>query len=220
MHIRRALLAPCLAFAFLVGASVIAPSPSSAQAPAADAPTTEAERFIRDFHERVATLAAPNRARRSQADVDRALDGMVAGLIDYDELARRSLAAHWETRNEAERREFLSLFRQLIEKSYRRNLGTTANYEVRYVGQEQRADSIVVKTVSRSRTRRRSPEVRIDYTLRRVGQSFRVFDVTTDDVSLVRNYRNQFNRIITRDGWPALLERMRSRLAGPGASDL
>ncbi len=67
-------------------------------------------------------------------------------------------------------------------------------------------------TSARSRTQRRQPPVEIEYTLRRDGRRWRVVDVTTDGVSMVRNYRDQFGRIIARDGWAELIARMERRL--------
>jgi len=76
-----------------------------------------------------------------------------------------------------------------------------------------------VHTEARSRAQRRQPPVAIDYTVHQAGGGYKVVDVTTDGVSLVQNYRNQFHRIITRDGWPELIERMQHRLeeGGTGA---
>ncbi len=75
-----------------------------------------------------------------------------------------------------------------------------------------RGQVVTVRTLASSASNRRDPAVSIDYQMMKVGNTWRVFDISTDGVSLVRNYRTQFNRIIERDGWDALIARMRDRL--------
>ena len=74
-------------------------------------------------------------------------------------------------------------------------------------GEAPRGDSVVVKTVAQSKKNRRAPAVSIDYTLSSREGGWRVYDVTTDGVSLVSNYRTQFNDILSRrvEGQSALI---------------
>ena len=88
----------------------------------------------------------------------------------------------------------------------------TMNYTVTYDGADVRGAVVTVRTIASSSSNRRAPAVSIDYQMMKVGDVWRVFDISTDGVSLVRNYRTQFNRIIERDGWDALITRMRDRL--------
>lgn len=184
--------------------------------PSVEAQTGPATRYLRQRNDEVNRIlrrdatSAEARTRRS-ADVTRIL----SDLLDYEELSRRALAAHWDQHTEAERREFIDLLRQLVERNYEANLERVLDFEVSYTGETADTDGTVVRTEARSRTERRQPPVEITYTLHLQGSSWRVFDVVTDGVSLVRNYRNQFNRIITEHGWPELIRRMRERLAQP-----
>jgi phospholipid transport system substrate-binding protein len=152
------------------------------------------------------------RTQRSQ-EVTRIL----SDLLDYEELSRRALGPHWDQHTEAERREFVDLLRQLVERNYESNLEHLLEFEVSYTGETTGSEGAVVRTEARSRAERRQPPVEITYTLHLQGTAWRVFDVVTDGVSLVRNYRNQFNRIITENGWPELIRRMRERLQRPAA---
>lgn len=185
----------------------------------AEAQTTgPATRYLRQRNDDVIRILRRDattdaaRAQRSQ-DVTRIL----SDLLDYEELSRRALGPHWDQHTEAERREFVDLLRQLVERNYESNLERLLEFEVSYTGETTNADGTVVRTEARSRTERRQPPVEITYTLHLQGTSWRVFDVVTDGVSLVRNYRNQFNRIITESGWPELIRRMRDRLQRPNA---
>lgn len=176
-----------------------------------------AQTFVREKQEAAARVlnrrvnGAAEEARRS-AEVASVMND----LLDYEELAKRALSDHWATLDGAKKTEFVRLLRGLVERNYQNSLRSTLDYEVSYLGEQQAATGIVVRTTARSRRQRRAPEVSIDYTLIRIGDKFRVVDIATDGVSLVRNYRSQFNRIINRDGFDALLTRMRERLAGNG----
>jgi phospholipid transport system substrate-binding protein len=192
---------------FVISALLLASAVASAQ-------TGPAARYVKTRHDQVRQVL--DRPARNDAARERQRDQvteLIRGLLDLDAMAEQALGRHWEGRSAAERTHFVALLRQLVERSYRENLEGTQSYEVRYEGEEARGDSIVVQTLARSRQNRRAPEIQIDYRLRPEGESYMVEDIVTDGVSLVRNYRNQFDRIIRRDGWTALIERMEQRLA-------
>lgn len=188
------------------------PAQSSAQT---QGPAT---RYVRQRHDEVTRImrrSADTEAARSARSVE--VTRILSDLLDYQELSRRALADHWESRTPAQREEFVGLLRQLVERNYEANLARIQDFEVEYTREESVSDGTVVHTEARSRTSRRSPPVEIHYSMHREGSSWRVFDVNTDGVSLVSNYRRQFNRIIASDGWDALIRRMRERLASGGS---
>jgi phospholipid transport system substrate-binding protein len=194
-----------LGVALLAGTAAAQPQPAGSGALA----------YLQGKHsavERVLRRPAKNAdaVTRRNAEVQRA----IGELLDFEEVSRQALGQHWTARSEAERTEFVSLLRQLVERNYRDNLTRTLEYVVRYESEAPGAGgTAVVRTTARSRTNRRAPAVEITYTMRRTGNAWKVIDVSTDGVSLVRNYRTQFGRIATRDGWPELIRRMRDRLA-------
>jgi phospholipid transport system substrate-binding protein len=203
----RSLFALTFAFALLLAAS----PPARAQEPAA------AESFLRGRHDAVQQLLRrPARGDAAMAQRRARLTEALGALLDYAELSRRALGEHEGRATPAQRTEFVSLLRQLVERSYQKNLESTSTYEVRYLGATAAGSAVTVRTVAKSRTNGRAPEISIDYTLHQVGGEWRVFDVATDGVSLVRNYRTQFHRIASRDGFDALLAKMRERLANEG----
>lgn len=189
----------------LVGAAVAQSAPADAEA------------FLRERHttvERIISRPARTDSDRSrrQAEVNAAL----RDLLDYNTLASAALVDHWPALTPAQRTEFVELLRQLVERSYSRNLESTHNYTIRYTNTDVRPAASVVHTLARSRSNGRAPEIAIDYELRQTAGVWKVTDVITDGVSLVRNYRSQFHRIVQRDGWDALIRRMRERLASSG----
>lgn len=172
-----------------------------------------AEAFLKKRHDAVTrVLKSGARTDAETKKRDDRLAELLGDLLDYPELSKRALGAHWEARSEAERQEFMSLLRGLVDRSYQKNLERTLGYELRYLGEEPSADAIVVRTSARSRKNRREPEVTIEYRVRKTEAGFRVFDIVTDGVSMVDNYRSQFHRIIAKESWSGLLQRMRSRL--------
>ena len=178
-------------------------------ASAAQAQPDAAKRFLQQKHDAVMRVL-----RRPAGDARAAeLTRMLGDLLDYEELSKRALGSHWETKTSTERERFVALLRQLVERSYQQSLERTVSFDVSYGSAEAVDGGVLVHTEARSRTNRRQPPVAIDYRLRRVGSTWKVFDLATDGVSMVQNYRNQFDRIIERDGWDGLLERMEKRLS-------
>jgi phospholipid transport system substrate-binding protein len=172
-----------------------------------------ASAYLRGRHEEVNRLlrqpAANDAARQRRSE---RLNGMLNDMLAYDELSRRALRDHWEGRTPEQREQFVALLRQLVQRNYENNLERTLDFEITYDRESTRDDLTIVHTTARSRTQRRAPPVAIDYAMIRSGNTWRVVDVTTDGVSMVDNYRSQFNRIIGRDGWDELIARMQRRL--------
>lgn len=176
----------------------------------ATAQTGPAARFLKSRHDRVVKVLGADSAG-GQND---AITGLIGDLLDYEAVSQAALADHWAACSEKDRAEFVSLLRKLVERSYQAGLKRTLNYEIAYQGEAKRGDKVVVRTSARSRENRRAPEVSIDYSMQQRGAQWVVVDVVTDGVSMVRNYRNQFGRLIEEHGIEGLLERMRKRAEG------
>lgn len=165
---------------------------------------------IRRILGRRAPTETAREARKNQ------VTGIIRELLDLDTMGQRALGRHWEERSAAERQAFLRTLRQLVERSYRRSLEGTQNYRIRYLGESEAnaASERTVQTSARDHRNRRAPAVTIDYlVMPKEGGGFSVIDITTDGVSMVGNYRSQFSRILRREGWDRLMERMSARLA-------
>ena len=185
---------------------LLATSPAFAQSSALSHLERRHEAVNRILRTAAETEAA--RRRRSQR-----LTRLLNELLDYETLSARALSDHWESRSEEDRARFVEMLRQLVERNYEQNLERILDFEISYEDETQNEDETVVTTSARSRTQRRQPPVEIQYRLVEREGEWRVVDVTTDGVSMVENYRSQFNRIIQRDGWDELIERMERRLA-------
>jgi phospholipid transport system substrate-binding protein len=141
-------------------------------------------------------------------------------LLDYTELCKRALGEHWAKMPEDKRLDFVATLKELIERNYIRQLRTNLDYVVNYGEESIDAKEAKVATALRLATKGKVTEVQIDYRLiQQPDGSWKVYDVITDELSLVRNYRTQFQRIIGGNNYDGLLSRMKSKLAEDKASE-
>ncbi|MFQ5846319.1 MAG: phospholipid-binding protein MlaC [Candidatus Methylomirabilales bacterium] len=148
-------------------------------------------------------LKAPEKeeVRRTQ------LRAVIFTRFDFAEMARRSLGIHWRKRTPKERKEFVDLFADLLERSYHKKLESYTDQEILYTKEQADKRYGVVRTKIVSE--KEHIDIPIDYkVIRRTGQ-WKVYDVVVEGVSLVSNYRTQFNRIIQTSSYANLLRKMR-----------
>ena len=135
----------------------------------------------------------------------------IRDFLDIDALGQRALDSHWSKLSAAQQKEYLALLRQLIEKSYIKGLRANLQYSVVYVSESKKGEDIVVATKIETTRRGRPYTIAVDYVLRSAGGKLRAWDVSTDGVGLVENYRAQFNKIIAKDGFDGLIARMKKK---------
>lgn len=153
---------------------------------------------------RSASVAGRRSGERRRAEIRRVADG----LFDFNEMARLTLARHWAGQVRHDQEEFVRLFRELLERSY---LSTIENYAgERIVFQGESISGGYAQVRSRITTERRM-EISIDYRLMRRDDRWKVYDVVLDGVSLVANYRSQFNSIMRTSSFEDLLTRLRNK---------
>jgi phospholipid transport system substrate-binding protein len=142
---------------------------------------------------------------------------LAATLFDYAELAKRSLADHWAKLTPPQRAEFVSTLRELIERNYVRQLRTNLEYQVQYKTEELTGPEATVTSVVKVKTQGKATDAEIVYKMKRpedgAEKDWRVYDVITDEVSLVRNYRTQFGKIIAEKSYDELIKKMKSKLS-------
>ena len=140
------------------------------------------------------------------------IKGLAATLLDYSDMAKRSMAAHWDPLKPAQRDEFATTFKQMLENNYVKNLRSNLDYQIKYEAEELVGEDATVKTEVKVKTKGKSTDAEVVYKMHKVGDRWLVWDIITDEVSLLRNYKNQFHRIITEQGYDKLLEKMKSKL--------
>ena len=163
-------------------------------------PAIEHVRLILDD----SALKGPARTPERRA----ALRAAIEGMIDFPEAARRALAVHWRDRTEAERAEFVSLFKDLVTYSYILKVEPYAGEAVVFAGESQHDGMTTVLT----RIQSRQGPIPVDYRMHVRDGRWLVYDVLVEGVSLVGNYRAQFNSIIQTSSFAELIRRMKVRL--------
>ncbi len=129
-------------------------------------------------------------------------------IFDFSETAKRSLARHWSPRSQAERDEFVGLFSDLLERSYISKIEIYGGEKIQYVGEAIEGEGAVVRT---KLVTKQGTEIPIDYRMLRRGEKWLVYDVVIEGVSLISNYRTQFNKIITTSSFQELMKKMKTK---------
>ena len=132
----------------------------------------------------------------------------IGTIFDYDEMAKRSLGKHWKQRSAAERKQFAELFASLLENSYSGKIESYNNEKIVYL--KETIDGEYAEVKSKVVTAKRD-EFTLDYRMINQNGKWMVYDVVIEGVSLVSNYRTQFNKIITTDGYPALVKKLQTK---------
>ena len=129
----------------------------------------------------------------------------------FPEMAQQALGPRWRDRTEAEQGEFVRLFTALLEQAYSGILERYAA-EVQVLFDHERIQGSVAEVDTRVLSSAREQPVAITYRLRDVGSMWLVYDVVIDRVSLVRNYRAQFSRILGTSSFADLMQDLESKL--------
>jgi phospholipid transport system substrate-binding protein len=138
----------------------------------------------------------------------RAIRAIADEMFDFEETARRAMGQHWRSLTPAQRTEFTELFSDLLERAYISKIELYSGEKIQYTGERVEGD---FATVSTRIVTKKGTEVPIDYRLLKRSAGWRVYDVNIEGVSLVANYRTQFNSIIRTASYDELIKKMRSR---------
>ncbi len=129
-------------------------------------------------------------------------------IFDFAETAKRSLARHWQGRTDKEREEFVDLFADLLERSYISKIELYGGEKIQYAGERIDGD---VATVSTRIVTKHGTELPIDYRMLRREDRWLVYDFSFEGVSLISNYRTQFNKIVQTSSYGELVKKMRTK---------
>jgi phospholipid transport system substrate-binding protein len=150
------------------------------------------------------TLKGDEKRAERRAAVRKIADG----IFDFEEIARRSLGRYWLPLSEAQRAEFVGLFADLLERSYIPKIELYTGEKIIYGGERLDGD---VATLTTKVITKNGNAMLIDYRLLKHGERWLIYDISLDGISLVLNYRTQFNKIIQASGYNSLVEKMKSK---------
>ena len=129
--------------------------------------------------------------------------------FDFEEMSRRSLALHWKKRTPEEQKEFVTLYSDLLENTYIKKIERYENEKVVYTGEKVDGLFASVKT---NIVTDKDVEIPIEYRLlKKADGKWEAYDVIIEGVSLVNNYRNQFNSIIRSHSYEELVKRLKNK---------
>jgi phospholipid transport system substrate-binding protein len=133
---------------------------------------------------------------------------LAAEAFDVQETARRALGPHWQQRSPAEREEFVQLFADLLEQTYIAKIDLYGGERLRFTDERVDGDSAVVRAKV---TTKQGTEVPVEGRMHRKADRWLLYDVAIENISLVANYRAQFDRIIRTQSYAELVKRLRNR---------
>ena len=136
-------------------------------------------------------------------------------VFDFGETAKRALGRHWQTLSEKDRQEFTGLFTDLIERAYISKIERYSGERIAYAGESVEGGLATVRTrfVTKQGT-----EIPVDYRMQQRGDRWLVYDVAVEGVSLINNYRTQFDKIIQTSSYAELVRKMKAAEVSAPAS--
>jgi phospholipid transport system substrate-binding protein len=145
---------------------------------------------------------------KQKAQVINQLREIVYTRFDFEEMARRSLGSHWRRLNPQQQKEFVSAFTELLETTYADKIDLYEGQQVEYIGETIDKNYAEVNTRVIGKNRQ---SYTVDYKLHETGGKWRIYDVVAESISLVNNYRSQFNRVVVNSSFEELIKRIRQK---------
>jgi phospholipid transport system substrate-binding protein len=152
------------------------------------------------------SLQSPEKSRERLES----LEDIIGKRFDYREMGKRTLGKYWPQFSEADREEFVRLFQRFLSKTYAGNVDGYSGEQVQYLKERRKGDFAEVRTAVNSDKSTTS----IYYRLLKSSNTWKVYDVVIEGVSLVKNFRSQFGRIIEAESAKGLLEKLRTKTVG------
>jgi phospholipid transport system substrate-binding protein len=138
-----------------------------------------------------------------------AIREIVREMFDFDEISRRALSRHWQTLQSDEQAEFVTLFRDLLERAYLAQVEAAGGERITFLGES--IDGGGSATVRSKVITRYGTEIPLDYRLHVLDGRWRIYDVVVHGVSFTASYRSQFDRVIRAESYSSLRERLQKK---------
>jgi phospholipid transport system substrate-binding protein len=203
--------------AMLIGARVVpAAAQQSAQAAVSPAATMSVKSIIDQ------SIVVFKDQQISAADREKKLREIAERHFDFEEMSRSAVGYHWRDFTPAQKSEFVPLFTAFIEDAY---LSRIETYSVEKVNQQIQTSKIqftketsdgpdYAEVFSNVALQDQANPVQVNYMMRRDNNEWKIYDLSIDAISVIANYRNQFNRVLNSDGYDKLVSIMRQKTEG------
>jgi phospholipid transport system substrate-binding protein len=165
---------------------------------------------VRQTADRVLSVLQDSRLKSADKQKERRdqIRQIVASRFDFAEMAKRSLGSNWQKVNNDEQRQFVELFTELLEKSYADQIESYDGEKIVYGRENVSQDQADVDTKILTK---KGEQISVNYKLRSAGNDWKVYDVVIENISLVNNFRSQFNRILANASFAELLKKLQSK---------
>jgi phospholipid transport system substrate-binding protein len=150
-------------------------------------------------------LEGPEKKREKE----RLIRAAAEEIFDKEEMSMRTLARHWRERTPAEKKEFMELFEDLLEKTYIDRVEGYSGEKVLYEGERVEGDYALVKVDIMTKQQTKIPVL---YRLKKKKEGWLVYDLSIEGVSLINNYRTQFDSIIMSSSFKNLIEKLKEKV--------
>jgi phospholipid transport system substrate-binding protein len=147
--------------------------------------------------------------QKSVVEKRRELKPLMEARFDSTEMAKSTLGYHWRSLSPEQRASFTQLFKDFIEAAYLDKVQDYSGQQVQF-GQSRSLGQGYSEVDTKIVQPGKEP-VPVTYLLQQTGDGWKVYDVTVDNISIIANYRNQFNRIINEQGFPKLMADLRAK---------
>jgi phospholipid transport system substrate-binding protein len=157
----------------------------------------------------LAIVRSPNPKSKQEMVEQRAkLVEVIYPRFDFSEMAKRSLGPNWPRRTPEEQQEFVGIFAALMGRAYADNIESYTSQNVLYTreSEDQNYAQVDTKIVGDNQ-----PPLAINYKLHRIDKEWKVYDLVIEDISVVNNYRSQFDRVIARSSFAELMRTMKEK---------
>lgn len=150
------------------------------------------------------TLKAPEKKNERREKIFRILEER----FDFEAMGQRALGANWKTLSDPQRQEFVTAFSKLLKNSYVLKIERYTNEKINFKDERPKGKYYYIYTdiISGEKT------IPINYSLYEKGDQWLVYDVVIEGVSLVKNYRTQFDEVLRKDKFPGLMEKLNQQL--------
>jgi phospholipid transport system substrate-binding protein len=195
---RNRLAAVALLFLFLI---FLGHPSQSLAGPATEAVKGTIDQVLRVLQDK--EMKKPDRVDERRQIIEKT----IGDRFSWEEMAKRTLGTQWAKLTDKQRQEFVDLFRTLLTNTYIDRIENYAGEQVQYLNERLQDGFAEVRTKIASG----KAEYPMDYRLLNKSGEWRVYDIVLDGVSLVANYRGQFNKILHSSGYDDLVQKLRTK---------
>ena len=190
-----------LSFLVVVFAVILAWNPGLAVA-------SQVTEDVKDTIDKVIEIVGREDLKDNKEARREALREVIDQRFNYHQMVRRALAKNWKGRSDQERREFTGLFKKLLENSYASKLESYSDETINFTDEVIKGKYALVKT----EVVRKASTIAVDYKLINGAGVWKIYDFVIEGVSMVRNYRSQFSKIIRKDSYEGLVRKLTDKV--------